>query len=652
MTFKHFSDALAPGSKLLWFEIVRVLGKGGFGITYLGRDTNQDRLVAIKEYLPTTFASRTEDKQVLPNSPSDKANFEWGLERFLKEAQTLARFKHPAIVRVVSFFRDSSTAYMVMEYVEGTGLDVLLKNRKTLSEKELMKILPAILDGLEVLHDAHFIHRDLKPPNILIRKDGTPVILDFGSARQSMVGQGEEMTSLLSLGYSPFEQYDSSGERQGPWSDIYAMGGVLYRAIAGNKPTDAAMRIAARLRSEADPLKPAVDVGKGRYSSGFLEAVDQALQVLETERPQSIGEWRTMLGLPSMLVQGTKKNLLKSTTTATSANTQTSGENAKKKRSSWRSFISNINEFSSYDSQTDSAVKKSLSGVSTPGRGVVKPAEVLVEGNTPAGHISQPPVLRVSAPRKPVDKSAAIIKLGRAWLEPDTKIPFIWVSGGTFLMGSAVDEKGRHDDEGPVHEVSLKGFWMSRTPVTWFNWYQLMGDHPPGVYNAAKGNHPVERVSWALVHKFLARLTQRSQGRSRFRLPTEAEWEYAVRAGTRTMYPFEDGIKSLEAYAWVKSNAEEQSWPVATKKANPLGLYDLLGNVWEWVEDWYGADYYKESPSNDPQGPAKGVKRCVRGGCWRSQPRECRSANRQSVPESMVSHMVGFRLVRDEIPEE
>ncbi|MBF0426927.1 MAG: serine/threonine protein kinase [Magnetococcales bacterium] len=270
MSSTKFVDSLPPGSTLLWYEIVKVLGKGGFGITYLARDTNLDQKVAIKEYLPKGFAVREKGRAVLPNSPTDTKTFEWGLDRFLKEAQILARFKHPNIVRVMSFFRDSNTAYMVMEYEEGESLDAILKAKKTLPENELVRYIAPLLDGIEELHKKDFIHRDIKPANILVRADGSPVILDFGSARQAIAGQsGEQMTSLLSMGYSPFEQYDSSGNRQGPWSDIYAMGGVLYRAVTGAKPPDAAIRIAARLRNETDPMKPASEAGQGRVWEGF-----------------------------------------------------------------------------------------------------------------------------------------------------------------------------------------------------------------------------------------------------------------------------------------------------------------------------------------------------------------------------------------------
>ncbi|MBF0322647.1 MAG: serine/threonine protein kinase [Magnetococcales bacterium] len=296
MSSTKFVDSLPPGSTLLWYEIVKVLGKGGFGITYLAKDTNLDQKVAIKEYLPKGFAVREKGRNVLPNSPTDTKTFEWGLDRFLKEAQILARFKHPNIVRVMSFFRDSNTAYMVMEYEEGESLDAVLKAKKVLSEGEIVRLISPLLDGLEVLHNKDFIHRDIKPANILVRANGSPVILDFGSARQAIAGHGgEQMTSLLSMGYSPFEQYDSTGNRQGPWSDIYAMGGVLYRAITGAKPPDAAIRINARLRNEPDPMKSASEAGEGQYHPAFLAAIDKALMVIETERPQSIADWRPLL---------------------------------------------------------------------------------------------------------------------------------------------------------------------------------------------------------------------------------------------------------------------------------------------------------------------------------------------------------------------
>ncbi|HIJ84077.1 MAG: serine/threonine protein kinase [Magnetococcales bacterium] len=633
MSSTQFTDALPAGSKILWFEIQKVLGKGGFGITYLGRDTNQDQLVAIKEYLPTTFASRTEDRQVHPNSPASKDKFEWGLKRFLKEAQTLARFRHPAIVRVVSFFRDSNTAYMVMEYVQGEGLDVLLKRKKTLTEEEVRKILPPLLDGLEVLHNANFIHRDLKPPNILIRHDGSPVILDFGAARQSV---GDDMTSLLSLGYSPFEQYDSSGERQGPWSDIYAMGGVIYRSISGRKPADAAMRIAARLRNDGDPMKAAVEVGKGRYHPAFLGAVDKALEVLETDRPQSVKEWRKMLGIDPMQPQmGVAKKVINRGTVAT---TDANPQEVKRKKSSWRSFIASINEFSTQGT--------SLPEISPPRNDQPESSEptqqkITEKRTLPSDQKQAAPIAAVAVPAPALKKTEA----SKILLESLTKTEFIKIPAGTFQMGSNTSEKGRKEDEGPIHSVILDGFWLGKTPVTWQTWNRVMGDYPKGIFNPDTALHPCERVSWNMVQKFLERLNKHAKGNKIFRLPTEAEWEYAVRAGTQTVFPFPGGKDELEKHAWIKSNSEEKTHPVGSKLPNPWGLFDMMGNVWEWTADGYDANHYHSSAEKNPKGPDSGDLKSLRGGCWRSQTRECRCANRMSISGKHVSNMVGFRLV-------
>ncbi|MBF0632483.1 MAG: SUMF1/EgtB/PvdO family nonheme iron enzyme [Magnetococcales bacterium] len=644
MSSTQFTDALPAGSKILWFEILKVLGKGGFGITYLGRDTNQDQLVAVKEYLPSTFASRTEDRQVHPNSPACKDKFEWGLKRFLKEAQTLARFRHPAIVRVVSFFRDANTAYMVMEYVEGEGLDALLKRKKTLTEEEVRKLLPPLLDGLEVLHNANFIHRDLKPPNILIRQDGTPVILDFGSARQSV---GDDMTSLLSLGYSPFEQYDSSGDRQGPWSDIYAMGGVVYRCISGRKPADAAMRIAARLRNDADPMKAAVEMGRGRYSPQFLEAVDKALEVLETDRPQSIKEWRALLGIESMTTPGfsAKKMLNRGT-----ANPQEEGQQpeVKRKKSSWRSFIASINEFS-----TPGAVAPEPSASASVPASASAPSPVPATASVPLSEKVQGSASLVLEHKK--DSASTLLPTvppvprkndtPKMLVESLTRSEFVQIVGGTFKMGSEANEKGRKEDEGPVHAITLNRFWLGRTPVTWQTWNRIMGDFPKGVFSPDLAQHPVERVSWNMVQKFLERLNKYSKGKKNFRLPTEAEWEYAVRAGTQTPFPFAGEGEALGDYAWIKSNSDEKTHPVAEKLPNPWGLFDMMGNVWEWMADGYDPGFYQSSPASNPRGPDTLEKKSLRGGCWRSLLRECRCANRMSASGKLVSNMVGFRLI-------
>ena len=294
MTEQAYPDALQPQYRLHWYTVERVLGQGGFGITYLARDTNLDQLVAIKEYLPVEVATRRPDATVRSRSDTQRERYRWGLDRFIQEARTLARFDHPNIVRVHSVFEFNGTAYMVMRFEEGDNLAALLERRGTLPERDLLRILLPVLDGLELVHNAGFIHRDVKPDNIHIRADGSPVLLDFGSARHAL-GKAHTLTILVAPGYAPFEQYHSSSETQGPWTDIYGLGATCYRAIAGIPPMDAITRSKGILGSTREVLVPARTVGAGRYSAQLLAAVDHALEFSEKARPQTVAEWRREL---------------------------------------------------------------------------------------------------------------------------------------------------------------------------------------------------------------------------------------------------------------------------------------------------------------------------------------------------------------------
>ena len=278
--------ALPQGTRIRDFEFHRVLGYGGFGITYLGWNIALDIPVAIKEYLPADLATREQDLSVVPQTSQAASDFQWGLERFLDEARTLARFQHPNIVRVHHFFEAHSTAYIAMDYVEGEDLSAYLTRKGTLSEDELKGILYPLLDALEVVHQADFLHRDIKPGNIVLRdSDGSPVLLDFGAARQAIGVKSRSVTSIVTPGYAPIEQYSSRG-RQGAWTDIYALGGVCYRVLTGQVPEDATDRM------RNDPLIPVSRWCVGQASSAFLSAIDAALSVDEGDRPQSVWAWR------------------------------------------------------------------------------------------------------------------------------------------------------------------------------------------------------------------------------------------------------------------------------------------------------------------------------------------------------------------------
>jgi serine/threonine protein kinase len=279
--------ALPQGYTLNEYRIESTLGIGGFGLTYLATDANLNLQVAIKEYLPGEFALRCEDQSVKPKSDSTVDTFKWGLSRFLDESRTLASFRHPNIVRVMRFFEANQTAYMVMEFVAGKPLHEWTGARRPLTEQAILSIADPLLEGLEVIHRAKYLHRDIKPNNIFIREDSSPVLIDFGSAR--LTGTNTDITSIVTPGYAPFEQYHSQGN-QGPWSDIYSFGAVLYWMVTGNKPAESVARI------RQDVMLPAAKVGdRSRYSSELLGAIDWALAPMEEARPQSVAEFRKVL---------------------------------------------------------------------------------------------------------------------------------------------------------------------------------------------------------------------------------------------------------------------------------------------------------------------------------------------------------------------
>jgi serine/threonine protein kinase len=278
--------ALAPGTALNEYRIESTLGIGGFGVTYLATDKNLNLKVAIKEYLPGDVATRGADNSVRSKSPESVETFEWGRARFLEESRTLASFRHPSIVRVMRFFEANQTAYMVMEFVAGEPLQEWIKTRRPLAEASVLGMVAPLLDGLEVVHRAGYLHRDIKPENIFIRREGSPVLLDFGSARSLAANQ--ELTTIVSLGFAPFEQYHARGG-EGPWTDLYSLGAVLYWLLTGERPVEAPGR------AFDDPMVPASKAAASAYSMRFLEAIDWALKPAKEARPQSVAELRNAL---------------------------------------------------------------------------------------------------------------------------------------------------------------------------------------------------------------------------------------------------------------------------------------------------------------------------------------------------------------------
>ena len=621
---RNVEDVLPPGARIEEFEIERELQAGGFGVTYLARDRSLGRRVAIKEYLPREWGGRRADGSVGPRSSSHAKDYRWGLTRFLEEARTLARLDHPRIVRVHRVIEAWGTAYMVMEYVEGRNLEEALKAEGPWPEARVRALLEALLPGVALVHAAGLIHRDVKPANVMLRADGTPVLIDFGSARYAAGAHSHSLTSVLTPGYAPFEQYQTGG-KQGAWTDVYALGAVAYRALSGQAPVEATARV------RADPLAPVSQAAAGGVSESFAAAVTSALAVWPEDRPRDVAAWRAQWDAGAVPSPSPPPSL-------------------------------------------------SPSPSPSPPRPVNVRRPVLVLAGLAA--------LVLAAGVAVVESMRELRRPGRVFRDCDTCPELVVIPAGTFRMGSPASEEGRSDVEGPRHEVTLRSFAMGVKEVTFAEWdacvhgggcnddsfgYFLLGTLSDDL---DPGRSPMFGVSWEDAQAYVSWLSERTG--AAYRLPSESEWEYAARGGTTT--PFHTGPTISTDQANYESAYVEQAvisvstdqastdqansgrrsseypgptktplgiLPAGTFAANAFGLYDVHGSVWEWTEDcWH--ETYAGAPSDGTAWTRGGNcdLRVLRGGSWFDDPRDLRSANRIRHPIWFVDDRPGFRVAR------
>jgi serine/threonine protein kinase len=286
---------LHAGVNLNEFEILKVIGIGGFGIVYLAYDHSLQRKIALKEYMPSSLAARSTTSHVTVKSERHAETFQAGMRSFINEARLLAQFDHPSLLKVYRFWEANGTAYMAMPFYEGLTLTQTLRGRGAPPDEAwLRSLLAPLLDALETIHVEQCFHRDISPDNIMMLADDRPLLLDFGAARRAIGGVAQAFTVILKPGYAPIEQYaDVSSMQQGPWTDIYALASVVHFAITGHPPVPSVARMIS------DPQVPLAHSAAGRYGDAFLRVIDHALSVRPEDRPQSVAEMRSMLGLPS-----------------------------------------------------------------------------------------------------------------------------------------------------------------------------------------------------------------------------------------------------------------------------------------------------------------------------------------------------------------
>ena len=741
-------NALPQGHRIEEYEVVRVLRAGDFDMTYLASDRNSNATVVLKEYLPSEIVRRTADNSVAPQEDTFREDFKWGMAQFLDQARTLAQLQHPNIVRVHRSFAAQGTAYMAMEYVEGATLAEVRARRGALSESALLDMLQPLLAGLAVVHEANLLHGDIKPENIILRSEGgSPVLLDFGAARQAIGARIRPETPVGTPGYAPPEQYSAQGD-QGPWTDLYALGGVCYLALTGQKPADATDQ------SRQDPLTPLRRLCGDHVSAPTLDAIGWALRVDAPGRPQDVAAWRAEFfgeaeapaaesvepegeaeapadsgeaesapslgpirlpwrniliwgGLVALVVlvgvvgyQGMRDKAEQSQRAAESARQAASEEEraaeaARDVASEGERAAEAVVEERPAESSGQVALGREREAEAArqaaaleQERAAEPSGQVALEREREAEAARQAALERerqeAAARQAALEREREAEAARQAALEEErqaeaarqaalereqeaeaarqaaleeerqaeaarqvgTSMEFVWIRPGSFKMGSPSSERGcddesRHcDDEGPVHKVEIsQGFWLGKYEVTQGQWKAVMGRNPSEFQGDDR--RPVERVSWRDVQTFIGRLND-AAGESLYRLPSEAEWEYACRAGSSGRW----AGRRLGDYAWYRKNSGYGTKAVGGKSPNRWGLHDMHGNVAEWVQDWYDEDYYASSPRMDPRGPASGSYRVLRGGHFISSAQYVRSALRYHTSPSNNDGHFGVRLVK------
>ena len=300
-------NGLMRGQRLGEFEIIDLVGEGGFGIVYLANDESLGRQVAVKEYMPSSLASRVESTQVIVKSHRHEETFKAGLSSFINEARMLARFDHHSVVKVHRFWEANGTAYMVMPYYRGLTLKQELASMTgPAPEAWLKQLMQPLLEALDVLHAGSCFHRDIAPDNILLLQGtGSPLLLDFGAARHVIGDFTQNLTVILKPGYAPIEQYaEIASLRQGPWTDLYALAAVLHCALTGRTPPASVSRA---MHDDYVPLALAACKGGTTalgelYSADFLAAIDRGLGVKPIDRWQSAAEFAEALGLAGVML--------------------------------------------------------------------------------------------------------------------------------------------------------------------------------------------------------------------------------------------------------------------------------------------------------------------------------------------------------------
>ena len=640
-------STLTPGSTLQngEYEIQRKLGQGGFGITYLALQRSLNRQVVVKEFFLNGHCTREEHTHHVTvatgGSPELVSSY---YDKFLKEARHIAQLEHPNIVSIISVFEENNTAYYVMKYAPNGSLEDKVKREGHLSEAEATRYILKVAKALRFVHQHKMTHLDVKPANILLSDNDEPWLIDFGLSKQYDTKTGEQTSSTplgYSPGYAPIEQYMAGGAGTfSPESDIYSLGATFYKLLTGNTPPDA-----STVANDGLPVQALKEKG---VSQQTIYAIFQAMEPLRKDRLHDMDRFINLLEkepsekpaaqqlsqpytVQTIISEGTAPAAVVQHKEQGEAQPQPQPKQShapvlEKKRTSWADWaelgvalsvivvivgivfmLNNHSQGGSSDISADSCADSSFISAETS----------FISAETPVNEAWTNETMTFEA--------------------NGVSFTMIPVEGGTFTMGATSEMTEPFDDEKPTHQVTLSSYYIGETEVTQALWKAVMGSNPS---NFKGDNLPVENVSWNKCQTFISKLNALTG--KRFRLPTEAEWEFAARGGNQSRHTQYSGSNRIDDVAWYDGNSGGKKHPVKTKQPNELGIYDMSGNVWEWCQDWDGS--YSSYAQTNPTGVGSGSCRVDRGGSWVNSPSCCRSSFRNNGAHEGSCDNLGLRL--------
>lgn len=630
--------SIQPGDTLhARYRVERILGRGGMGVVWHAQDLQLGKPVAVKLL------------------PSELIHDQNALERLKAEARRGQSLAHPGIVTLHDFQQDparGNVAFLVMELVEGEPLSNLLKDhRQGLPLERVIRWARQLGEAIDFAHSKDILHRDIKPGNVMIDARDNARLIDFGIGREVRNTMSQVSVRPDSSGTPAYMSPQQLMGENHPTNDIYSLAATMYECLSGAPPfrdghlqTQIMYKLAAPIAGLPEHVNKALLAGLAKETHRRPASAVQMARAM-AKAPAAITPAPAVNTLPPPASPAISRPTLAPREAARYENRPLAASPKRQLKILWvvgaivvLTLIWAV-LYTNHQSRQRAALQTTAAAAQA--------AEQRQAQARAAEEARQREAARLAALKpKHLDRKTVT-------LAPGVTAEFVYIDAPTvapdgFLMGSPAGEAQPENDE-TQHRVKLtKGFWMQTTEVTQGQWQAVMGSNP--AHFKSGSNYPVEQVNWNDCQEFVGKLRQRGISA---RLPTEAEWEFACRAGTTTPFSFGNTISTSQAsydgrstYGnGQKGEYRQRTTPVGSFPANAWGLHDMHGNVWEWCQDWYGG--YPSSTVTDPVGPQTGSYRVLRGGSWGSDPWNLRSALRNWISPAYRFNLYGLRFTLD-----